>query len=314
MGGATMTPLTKIAGYGHVAIKYGMEEAVFLDAIMFWWRTNRRNGRNNYEGRWWTYNSVETYSDIFPWWSAAQIRRIIARCKDKGALLVANFNEDKRDRTLWYSPSDELLTLYGENFVTCNCSNEQMHGAEGANTSDENSEPLPCSYHVATTGNPPIVPPEGEGGAGIENSSPSAPQELPNDSTSPPNSPPPGEAKGAKPKKSSNRRKAKSAPKHKPEVFELFWDSYPRKDGRQEAIAAWDKLAPDDETIAAMARGLAAAKKSEKWTKEEGRYIEWAVRWIKYRRWENQGVDHTQIKTKPAAQEGGWAEDRGNYA
>ena len=316
MGG--ITPLTRISGYGHVASRYGMEEAVFLDAIMFWWRTNRDNDRNNYEGRWWTYNSVETYTDLFPWWSAAQVRRIIGRCKEKGALLTANFNEDKRDRTAWYSPSDELLSLYGENFVTCICQNQQMQNTERTNTSDDSSKCNndTCNYHVGTNNIPPIIPQEGDGGAGSENSSPGDPQELPSDSTSSPNSPPPDEAKGAKPKKSSNRRKAKSVPKHKPEVFELFWDSYPRKDGRQEAIAAWDKLAPDDETIAAMARGLAAAKKSEKWTKEEGRYIEWAVRWIKYRRWENQGVDHSQITTKPHEKPeggGGWAEDGETY-
>lgn len=314
MGGATMTPLTKIAGYGHVAIKYGMEEAVFLDAIMFWWRTNRRNGRNNYEGRWWTYNSVETYSDIFPWWSAAQIRRIIARCKDKGALLVANFNEDKRDRTLWYSPSDDLLTLYGENFVTCNCSNGQMQDGEGANTSDGISEPLPCSYHVATTGNPPIIPHEGDGGAGIENSFPSAPQELPNNSNEDPKSPPKASMKGDKPKKPRRRRVWKATADHEPEIFEAFWTSYPRKDGRQEAIAAWDNLKPNRETIAAMARGLKAAKESVKWTKDNGQYIEYASTWINNFRWENQGVDRSQIvMSSPDKQKGGWEEDGETY-
>lgn len=286
-----MTPLTKIFGYGHVAIQYGMEEAVFLDALVFWWRTNRSNNRNYYEGRWWTYNSVETYSAIFPWWSASQIRRIIARCKDKGALLIANFNEDKRDRTLWYSPSDDLLTLYGENFVTCNCSNKQMQGDEGTGSFDETGAPLPCNYHDLNL--PPYSPPTGEDGSG---------------------DPPQEPASKANPKKARRRKGWKQTADHKPDIFESFWSSYPRKDGRQETIAAWDKLAPDDETIAAMARGLKAAKKSEKWTKDNGWYIEYASTWINNRRWENQGVDHSQIQTKPSAQEGGWAEDRGNYA
>ena len=47
-----MTPLTHISGYAHVAERYGFEEAVFLDAIMFWYRTNRGDDRNFYDGRW----------------------------------------------------------------------------------------------------------------------------------------------------------------------------------------------------------------------------------------------------------------------
>ena len=109
-----MTPLTHIHGVGHVAARYGLEEAIFLDSIMFWYRANRADGRNYHDGRWWTYNSVAAYEAVFPWWSAKQIRRIIDRCRDKGALLDGDYNEDRRDRTAWYTPSDELLALYGE--------------------------------------------------------------------------------------------------------------------------------------------------------------------------------------------------------
>lgn len=310
-----MTPLSKIAGYGHVAMKYGMEEAVFLDAIIFWWRTNRRNNRNYYEGRWWTYNSVETYTDIFPWWSTAQIRRIIGRCKDKGALLVANFNEDKRDRTVWYSPSDELLSLYGENFVTCICQNQQMQMCDSTDTFAGNSEPLPCNYHVGTYNIPPIIPQEGEAGAESDDLSPDTTQNPSCSSEEPPSGPQASaEAQKSKPAKGRRRRVYKKAADHEPEIFELFWKSYPRKDGRQEAIDAWDKLAPDQKTIAAMAKGLAAAKKSEKWTKDNGRYIEYASTWINNYRWENQGVDQEQIATGPPQKaEGGWAEDGETY-
>ena len=295
MGG--MTPLTKISGYGHVAVRYGTEEAIFLDAIMFWWRTNRDNNRNCYEGRWWTYNSVETYTDLFPWWSSAQIRRIIGRCKEKGALLTANFNEDKRDRTVWYSPSDELLSLYGENFVTCICQNQQMQNTERTNTSDDSSKCNndTCNYHVGTNNIPPIIPREGDGGAGSENSSLGDPQELFSNSHKNPKSPPNASMKGDKPKKAKRRRLWKATADHEPEIFEAFWTSYPRKDGRQEAIAAWDKLKPNRETIAAMARGLKAAKESVKWTKDNGQYIEYASTWINNFRWENQGVDRSQI-------------------
>ena len=107
-----MKPLDRVNGYAHVAVRYGLEESIFLDSLMYWYRANRANQRNFQDGRWWTFNSASAFAELFPWWSAKQIRRIIASCKEQGALLSGNYNEDKRDRTLWYTPSDELLKLY----------------------------------------------------------------------------------------------------------------------------------------------------------------------------------------------------------
>lgn len=108
-----MKSLDRISGYGHIALRYGLEEAIFLDSIMFWYKENRANGRNYQDGRWWTYNSVSALAQLFPWWSAKQLRRISESCREQGAILTANFNENQRDRTLWYTPGDELLELYG---------------------------------------------------------------------------------------------------------------------------------------------------------------------------------------------------------
>ena len=82
------TALTQINGYAHVAERYGFEEAVFLDSIVFWYRANRANDRNFRDGRWWTYNSIKAFEEIFPWWSAKQIRRIANSCRDQGAIIA----------------------------------------------------------------------------------------------------------------------------------------------------------------------------------------------------------------------------------
>ena len=108
-----MNPLDRISGYAHVAMEYGLEEAIFLDSIVYWYRENRANDRNFRDGRWWTFNSMRAFTELFPYWSAKQLRRIIDSCRDKGALLDGNYNEDQRDRTMWYTPSDALLALYG---------------------------------------------------------------------------------------------------------------------------------------------------------------------------------------------------------
>lgn len=144
-----MTPLIRINGYAAVAMEYGVEESIVLDSIVYWARTNRSENRNFYDGRWWTYNSINGMAEMFPWWSKKQIRRILDKCADQGALLKGNYNKDGRDRTIWYSPSDKLLALYGEDWsAKCICPNGQIHVPKRAN-----------HYHVITTMlMPPIIP------------------------------------------------------------------------------------------------------------------------------------------------------------
>ncbi len=176
-----MTPLTQIHADGRVAERYGLEEAIFLHALMFWYRTNRGNNQNFHDGRWWTYNSVKAFEEIFPWWTAGQIRRVIARCKEKGAMLTGSFAEDRRDRTAWYTPSDELLMLYGEN-VNCICTNQQMQEQEPASSDAEIDK---CNIRN-TWGNhgetdmTPYSPPPGDGvPAGAEPEGKPAPEDKP---------------------------------------------------------------------------------------------------------------------------------------
>lgn len=225
-----MAGLTRLSGYAHIAIKYGVDEALFLDSIMFWYRHNRANGLNYHDDRWWTYNSMAAYVELFPWWSGRQLQRIIKSCKEQGALLTANFNTDGRDRTVWYSPSDELLELYGED---CNSPNSEMHFTNPLNAIHQTVEPLPCNYHVDTI--PPIIPPQGDGE-----------------------------------KPSKRRRESKDAPDHKPERFAGFWKLYPRGENKQAAIRAWDKLKPSDEMIDTMARALRRQVASEEWQRGIG--------------------------------------------
>lgn len=156
-----MKPLDRITGYAHVALRYGLEEAIFLDSLMYWYKENRANQRNYQDGRWWTFNSVKAFQELFPWWSVRQIRRIIDSCKEQGAILAGSFNDDHRDRTAWYTPGDELLALYGmtEN-GNCICQNRQMQLSERAGECAQNDK---CIYstrsnHVETNMENPLPP------------------------------------------------------------------------------------------------------------------------------------------------------------
>ena len=94
------------------------------------------------------------------------------------------------------------------------------------------------------------------------------------------------EPQSAETPKRKRRRSTKSVPDYEPELFERFWAAYPRGEDRQGAVAEWDSLRPDRETMLAMSRALVRQKASEEWQRGIG--IPYAVRWLRRRRWEDE--------------------------
>ena len=276
-----MTALTQISGYAHVAERYGFEEAVFLDSIVYWYRTNRANNRNFRDGRWWTYNSIKAFEEVFPWWTAKQIRRIANSCREQGALIAGEYNEDRRDRSLWYTPGDELLALYGlAETGKCTCPNGQMQSPKGADECAQTGKciyGIPCINHACTYMTP-YSPPEGD-----EPSVKSDPGTSFGSAERPSRQPAAAPVDKPKPKTRRSRAK-KSVPTHSPERFEQFWAVYPGVSGsRLKAVAEWDALAPDEELINEMARALGRQMRTQQW--RDGIGIPHAFRWLRDRRW-----------------------------
>lgn len=89
-----------------LAKKYGLEEAILLQNIIFWIAKNKANGKHQYDGRTWTYNSIKAFTELFPFWSERQIRRILKSLIQQGALIAGNYNKLPFDRTLWYALKD----------------------------------------------------------------------------------------------------------------------------------------------------------------------------------------------------------------
>lgn len=87
----------------NVAATYGIPEAVIIQHFQFWINNNKRNDRNENEGRTWTYNSTKALAESFPYLSEKQIWTAINHLVDAGVLMKGNFNSHKYDRTLWYA-------------------------------------------------------------------------------------------------------------------------------------------------------------------------------------------------------------------
>ena len=113
-----------------LATRIGVEEAIMYQNLAHWCAVNKANERNFFDGCYWTYNSIEAFCIIFPFWSQKQIRRILKSLEDSGYVKTGNYNSSPYDRTKWYS------TIFP---------NGQMKESDRANEVDQKGETYNCS-------------------------------------------------------------------------------------------------------------------------------------------------------------------------
>ncbi len=124
-----------------VAKHYGVNEAIMLNNLYFWVEKNRANKKNFHDGRYWTYNSQEAFTELFPYWSRHKIQRILSSLEQSGLILKGNYNKNNYDRTTWYSLTDQALNIYQQPIVQ-NCT---MDRGDSHNGSCETAQPIPDS-------------------------------------------------------------------------------------------------------------------------------------------------------------------------
>lgn len=122
---------------GDVAKLYGVDGAIFIHNIYWWVRKNKANGTHFYAGKWWTYNSVSAWQELFPFWTTNQIRRILERLEKSGAIIVGNYNAVKYDHTKWYTVAETIWQIY------------QFDLANLPNRSGIDAKPIPVSKPVS---------------------------------------------------------------------------------------------------------------------------------------------------------------------
>jgi hypothetical protein len=86
-----------------LATKLGIEEAIFLNNLYYWLQKNASNGKNYFDGSYWTYNTKQAYTEIFPYMSYDKIKRMINLLKEKSIIKTGHYDENKMNRTLWYA-------------------------------------------------------------------------------------------------------------------------------------------------------------------------------------------------------------------
>lgn len=246
-----------------VARLYGINAAILLNNIAFWVVKNETNEENYHDGYYWTFNSVAAFNSLFPYLTEKQIWTALDKLKSEGLILAGNYNNDRRDRTAWYT-----LTEKGR----CICHVGKMHFTwrENANS------PEGKSYNSNNN---------------IYNNTPDINTDINNPPISPKGGLPPAVEKAAKPQQPVN----KSVPA---EGFDEFWKAYPRKDSKKVARQKWDKIRPDEETRKKILADIERRKRSTEWLKDNGQFIPMPSTYLNQQRWDDEGVTLSEPEAK----------------
>ena len=118
-----------------IAKDVGVIPAILFNNILHWIKKNEANGKNFYDGAYWTYNSNKAFQVLFDYLTAKQIRLAIDKLCEAGYIAKGNYNTDQRDRTLWFRLAGKGKAICTEIHTPCKiCTGDaQMHLPEKAN-------------------------------------------------------------------------------------------------------------------------------------------------------------------------------------
>lgn len=72
------------------------------------------------------------------------------------------------------------------------------------------------------------------------------------------------------------------------QMFDAFWEAYPKKRSIGQAERAWVKINPDDKLLKEMLASLERWKRSREWLREGGQYIPYPSTWLNAKGWEDE--------------------------
>ena len=72
------------------------------------------------------------------------------------------------------------------------------------------------------------------------------------------------------------------------ELFEKFWNAYPKKVDKKKAKEKFTKLKPTEELVDLMIKQIEKFKQTNAWQKDDGKYIPYPTTWLNGNRWEDE--------------------------
>jgi hypothetical protein len=133
-----------------IAQEFGVEKAIIIHCMYMWIAKNAANNRNAHDGRYWTYNTTEAWQKLLPFMCLKTVKRHLASLDDLEIIVRANYNQDPKDRTTWYSFSDEgarMLSKKGYNISVLYESVKMGNAKEQSDPMQEDKMSLSTYYN-----------------------------------------------------------------------------------------------------------------------------------------------------------------------
>lgn len=146
-----------------VAIQFDVNIAIFIQYLSQRTYSNIANKRHIHDGLCWTYDTLNAFCKIFPYFSLRQIRTIIDKCEELNLIKKGNYNKVGYDRTTWFALTPEAFKFYDDLDQIENieiliesenkqdpasvaiCQKWQMHLSELTNRFDESDTTIPTN-------------------------------------------------------------------------------------------------------------------------------------------------------------------------
>lgn len=93
-------------------------------------------------------------------------------------------------------------------------------------------------------------------------------------------------------------------------MFKNFWEEYPKKKSKGEALKSFKKIKPSEELFQIIINQLNLFKKTKEWQKNDGQYIPYPATWLNQKRWEDEinEKDLKKVTTKDLAKNYDWSD------
>lgn len=124
-----------------IAQEYGVECAIIIKHLYYWIKKNKACDKNFHDGMYWTYGSVKSFGELFPYMGDKKIRNAINKLESSGLIVIGNYNDLPFDRTKWYALTEKGVCLIEKREV--DSAKGQMTFGETPDDIRRKDEPIP---------------------------------------------------------------------------------------------------------------------------------------------------------------------------
>lgn len=100
------------------AREVGVPAATMLHHLCFWCEKNASDGINYRDGMYWTFCSYKGLAELFPYFSAKQVRTVLAKLENDGCIVSGTYNKKSYDKTKWYSVTEKGFALENASYLS----------------------------------------------------------------------------------------------------------------------------------------------------------------------------------------------------